>query len=127
MNIFHHKLLTRVGRFLANIRKIFKILSKYITFVAYEFMRKPVQRAYTHMFFTFQMGVNPGVAGCQDANLKLTVVWEDNRHKKNKLFCLFMDFKGAFTSMSFEVIIKIIHIMHVCPKLPYVIGQFDNN
>jgi hypothetical protein len=78
----------------------FKIFNKYITFVTYDTMRETVRRAYTHTPFTFQMGVNPGVAGCRDANLKLTAVLEDSKHRKNNLYCLFTDFKGAFTSLS---------------------------
>jgi hypothetical protein len=77
----------------------FKIFSKYITFVAYDTMRETVRGTYTHTPFTFQMGVNPGVAGCRDANLKLTAILEDSRHMKNNLYCLFTDFKGAFTSL----------------------------
>lgn len=72
----------------------FKILSKYITFVAYDTMRETVKGAYSHTSFTFQMDVNLGVAGCRDANLKLTAVLEDSRHRKNSLYCLFTDFKG---------------------------------
>lgn len=60
----------------------FKILSKCITFVAYESMWETIRGAYSHTPFTFQMGVNPGVAGCRDANIKLTAILEDNRHKK---------------------------------------------
>ena len=63
----------------------FKILSKYITFVAYDTMRKTVRGSYSHTFFTFQMGVNPRVTGCRDANLKLTAVLEDSRYRKNSL------------------------------------------
>ena len=74
---------------------LFKILSKYITFVAYDKMRETVRGAYSHTPFTFQMGVNPGVTGCRDANLKLTAILEDSRHRKNNLYCLFTDFKGG--------------------------------
>ena len=95
----------------------FKILSKYSTYVAYEAMRETVRGAYSHTPFTFQMGVNPGVAGCQDANLKLTAVLEDSRHRKNPLYCLFTDFKGAFTSLPLGLIVKTIDILPVCPKL----------
>ena len=47
----------------------FKIFSKYITFVAYETLRKTIRKAYSHTPFTFQMGVNPRVADCRNANL----------------------------------------------------------
>ena len=34
-------------------------------FVAYDTMRGTVHGAYSHTSFTFQMGVNPGVPGCE--------------------------------------------------------------
>ena len=95
----------------------FKILSKYITFEAYDAMRETVRGAYSHTPFTFQMGVNPGVAGCRDANLKLTAVLEDSRHRKRGLYCLFTDFKGAFTSLPLGLIVKTIDILPICPRL----------
>ena len=95
----------------------FKILSKYITFVAYNMMRKMVRGAYSYTLFTFQIGVNPGVTGCQDANLKLTAVLEESRHRKNNLYCLFTDFKGAFTSLPLGLIVKTIDILPMCPIL----------
>jgi hypothetical protein len=95
----------------------FKILSKYITFVAYNTMRETIKGAYSHTPFTFQMGVNPGVAGCQDANLKLMAVLEDNRHRKNSLYCVVTDFKGAFTSLPLGLIVKTIDILPICPIL----------
>jgi hypothetical protein len=63
------------------------------------------------------MGVNPGVPDRRDANLKLTAVLEDSRHKKNQLYCLFTDFKEAVTSLSFGLIVKTIDILPVCPIL----------
>jgi hypothetical protein len=63
------------------------------------------------------MGVNPEVAGCRDANLKLTAILEDSRHKKNNLYCLFTDFKGAFTLLPLGLIIKTIDILSICPIL----------
>ena len=95
----------------------FKILSKYITYRAYEAMTEKIEGAYEYTPFTFQMGVNPGVAGCRDANLKLTAVLEDSRLKHKKMFCLFTDFKGAFTSLPLGVIMKTINILPICPIL----------
>ena len=63
------------------------------------------------------MGVNPGVTGCRDANLKLTAVLEDSRYMKNSLYCLFTDFKGVFTSLPLGLIIKTIDILPICPIL----------
>ena len=80
-------------------------------------MRETVRGAYSNTPFTFQMGVTPGVAGCRDANLKLTAVLEDSRHRKNSLYCIFTDFKGAFTSLPIGLIVKTIDILPVCPKL----------
>lgn len=95
----------------------FKILSKYITYRAYKAMTETIEGAYEYTPFTFQMGVNPGVAGCRDANLKLTAVLEDSRHKHKEMFCLFTDFKGAFTSLPLGVIMKTIDILPICPTL----------
>jgi hypothetical protein len=95
----------------------FKIFSKYIIFVVYDMMRETVRGGYTHTPFTFQMGVNPRVAGCRDANLKLTPVLEDSRHRKNNLYCIFTDFKGAFTSLLLGLIVKTIDILPICPIL----------
>ena len=82
-----------------------KILSKYITFVAYKTMWEIIREVYSHMPFTFQMGVNPGVTGCRDANLKLTAVLEDSTHMKNKLYCLFTDFKRTFILLPLGLIV----------------------
>ena len=80
-------------------------------------MRETIRGAYSHTPFTFQMGGNPRMAGCRDANLKLTAVLEDSRHRKNPLYCLFTDFKGAFTSLPLGLIVKTIDILPICPKL----------
>lgn len=74
----------------------FKILSKYITYVAYEAMKKTMTEAYSHSPFIFQMGVNPRVIECQDTNLKLMVILENNTQKYKQLFYLFTEFKRAF-------------------------------
>ena len=95
----------------------FKIFSKYITFVAYDTMRKTIRGASSHTPFTFQMGVNSGVAGCRDTNFKLTAVLEDSRHRKNNLYFLFTNFKGAFTSLPLGLIVKTIDILPICPIL----------
>lgn len=42
---------------------------------------------------------------------------EDSRHKHHKFFCLFTDFKGAFTSLPLGLIMKTIDILPICPKL----------
>ena len=47
--------------------------------------RETVCGTYSHTPFTFQMGINPRVTGCRDANLKLTTVLEDIRHRKRSL------------------------------------------
>ena len=60
------------------------------------------------------MGVNPWVADCRDANLKLTAVLEDIKHSKNNPYCLFTDFKGTFTSLSLGLIVKTIDILSIC-------------
>lgn len=93
------------------------ILSKYIIFLVYESMKETVRGAYLHMLFTFQMGMNPGVAWCRDANLKLTANLENSMHKRNKLYCLFMDFKRAFTLLLLGLIMKTIDILPICPIL----------
>ena len=77
-------------------------------------MRETVRGAYSHKPFTFQMGVNPEVAGCRDTNLKFTAVLEDSRHRKRSLYCLFTDFKGAFTSLPLGLIVKTIDILSIC-------------
>lgn len=95
----------------------FKIFSKYITYAAYAAMTERITGAHAHTPFTFQMGVNPGIAGCRDANLKLTAILEDSRHKHHELYCLFTDFKGAFTSLPIGLIMKTIDLLPVCPNL----------
>jgi hypothetical protein len=66
------------------------------------------------------MGVNLGVAGCRDTNLKLTAVLEDSQHRKNALYYMFTDFKGAFTSLSLSLVVKTIDIMSICPTLRHM-------
>lgn len=73
--------------------------------------------AYFYTPFTFQMGVNPGVARCRDVNFKLIVILEDSWYKKNPLYCMFTDFKGVFTSLPFGLIVKTIDILPICPIL----------
>ena len=80
-------------------------------------MREMIRGAYTNTSFTFQMDINQGVAGCRNANLKLTAILEDSRHRKNNLYCLFTDFKEAFTSLPFGLIVKTIDILPVCSIL----------
>ena len=80
-------------------------------------MRETVRGAYSHTPFTFQMGVNPGVAGCRDANFKLTAILEDSRHRKISLYCLLTDFKEAFTSLPLDLIVKTIDILSICSIL----------
>lgn len=86
-------------------------------FIAYESMKEMVQGAYSHTSFTFQMRVDPGIAGCRDANLKLTTILKDIRHKQNKLYYMFTDFKRAFTSLPLGLIMKTIDILPICSIL----------
>lgn len=68
-----------------------------------------------HTSFTFQMGVNPNIAGCRNVNLKLTAVLDDSRHKRNKVFYLFMNFKGAFIFQLHDLIMNTIDMLPICP------------
>jgi len=70
-------------------------------------MTEKVIGTYEDIMFTFQMGVNPREAGCRDANLMLTAILKSSRHKHNRMFCLFTNFKGAFTSLTLELTPKV--------------------
>jgi hypothetical protein len=92
-------------------------------------MDETIRGTYSHTPSTFEMGVNLGVAGCRYANVKLTAVLKDSKHKKNKFYCLFTDFKGAFTSLPLGLIVKTIDILPICPILRRMWKEiaFDNH